>query len=56
MERWNPVMEQGFIFILKCWDKGCPGSMKAQNREKEEQQTSSTQIDYGKDFQSFKEL
>ena len=55
MERWNPVMEQGFIFILKCWDKGCPGSMKAQNREKEEQQTSSTQIDYRKDFQSFKE-
>lgn len=54
MERWKPVMGQGFIFILKCWDKGCPGSMKAQSREEEEQQTSSAQINYGTDFQTFK--
>lgn len=32
MERWKPVMGLGFIFILKCWDKGCPGSMKAEQR------------------------
>lgn len=32
MERWKPVTGQGFIFILKYWDKDCPGSLKAQKQ------------------------
>lgn len=35
MERWKPVMGQGFIFILKYGNKGCPGSLKAQKQREE---------------------